>query len=112
WVTGKLVPISNSLWAGGGVHPGQVANPLQVNTQTTMQTPKGNLERAINLTRMPLDCGRKYPERTRAYTRRSRTQDLLPARQQCYQLRHHAARCQHVSKEVLILGACVMTGVG
>ncbi|MEQ2297274.1 hypothetical protein AMECASPLE_033169, partial [Ameca splendens] len=24
WVTGELVPISSSLWAGGGVHPGQV----------------------------------------------------------------------------------------
>ncbi|MEQ2196380.1 hypothetical protein XENOCAPTIV_023255 [Xenoophorus captivus] len=29
WVTGKLVPISSSLWAGGGVHPGQVARPSQ-----------------------------------------------------------------------------------
>ncbi|MEQ2293389.1 hypothetical protein AMECASPLE_032819 [Ameca splendens] len=40
-------------------------------------TPKGNLERPINLTVKFLDCGRKleYPERTH---------DLLAARQQCY----------------------------
>ncbi|MEQ2296468.1 hypothetical protein AMECASPLE_025176 [Ameca splendens] len=67
WVVGKLVPISRSLWARGGVHPGQVAIPSQGNTQTTMHTlihtPKGNLERPINLTGMSLDCGRKpeYP---------------------------------------------------
>ncbi|MEQ2303379.1 hypothetical protein AMECASPLE_016234 [Ameca splendens] len=46
WVVGKLVPISNSLWAGGGVHPGQVGSPSRGNTQTTMHTlihtPKGN----------------------------------------------------------------------
>ncbi|MEQ2299331.1 hypothetical protein AMECASPLE_014103 [Ameca splendens] len=24
WVTGKLLPVSSSLWAGGGVHPGQL----------------------------------------------------------------------------------------
>ncbi|MEQ2316156.1 hypothetical protein AMECASPLE_029827, partial [Ameca splendens] len=64
WVAGKLVPISR---ARGGVHPGQVASPSQGNTQTTMHTlihtPKGNLERPINLTGMSLDCGRKpeYP---------------------------------------------------
>ncbi|MEQ2255378.1 Voltage-dependent calcium channel subunit alpha-2/delta-3 [Ilyodon furcidens] len=48
WVAGKLVPISSSLWARGGVHPGQVASPSQGNTQTTIHTlihtPKGNLE--------------------------------------------------------------------
>ncbi|MED6261189.1 hypothetical protein ATANTOWER_002092 [Ataeniobius toweri] len=31
WVAGELVPISNSLWARGGVHPGQVASPSQGN---------------------------------------------------------------------------------
>ncbi|MEQ2252777.1 hypothetical protein ILYODFUR_025369 [Ilyodon furcidens] len=53
---------------------------------------------------MSLDCGRKpeYPVRTHACTGRtcklharplaeSRTQDLLAARQQCYQLCHRAA---------------------
>ncbi|MEQ2308202.1 hypothetical protein AMECASPLE_025811 [Ameca splendens] len=102
----ELVPISSTLRAGSGVHPGQVTSPSQCNTQTTMHTfihtPKGNLERPIKLTGMFLDCGRKpeYPERTHACTGRtcklhaerllagSRTQDLLAARQQCYQLRH------------------------
>ncbi|MEQ2290756.1 hypothetical protein AMECASPLE_006320 [Ameca splendens] len=80
-------------------------------------TPKGNLERPINLTGMSLDCGKKpyYPERTHACTGRtcklhaerplvgSRTQDLFififftqdlfAARQQCYQLCHRAAQC-------------------
>ncbi|MEQ2248325.1 hypothetical protein ILYODFUR_018045 [Ilyodon furcidens] len=88
----------------GRVHPGQVTSPSQSNTQTTMHTlihtPKGSLERPINLTGMSLDCWRKpeYPVRTHAcklHAERppawSRTQDLLAARQQCYQLRHHAA---------------------
>ncbi|MED6237583.1 hypothetical protein ATANTOWER_028440 [Ataeniobius toweri] len=104
---GELVPISSSLWARGRVHPGQVASPSQGNTQTTtlIHTPKGNLELPINLTGMSLDCGRKpeYPVRTHACTgrtcklhaerpqARNQTQDLLAARQQCYQLRHHAA---------------------
>ncbi|KAK5601247.1 hypothetical protein CRENBAI_002310 [Crenichthys baileyi] len=97
-----LVPISSSLWAGGRVQHGQVASPSQGNTQTTthtlIHTPKGNLERPINLTVMYLDCERKpeYPVRTHACTGRtcklhaerplagSRTQDLLAARQQCY----------------------------
>ncbi|MEQ2230922.1 hypothetical protein ILYODFUR_034164 [Ilyodon furcidens] len=54
------------------VHPGQVASPLQGNTEKTkhtlIHTPKGNLARAINLTGMSLNCGRKweYPERTHA----------------------------------------------
>ncbi|MEQ2236934.1 hypothetical protein ILYODFUR_017716, partial [Ilyodon furcidens] len=43
-------------------HPGQVASPSQGNTQTTthtlIHTPKGNLERPLNLTGMSLDCGR------------------------------------------------------
>ncbi|MEQ2256383.1 hypothetical protein ILYODFUR_023645, partial [Ilyodon furcidens] len=61
------MPISSSPRARGGVHPGQVASPSQGNTQTTMHTlihtPKGNLERPINLTGMSLDCERKpeYP---------------------------------------------------
>ncbi|MEQ2249796.1 hypothetical protein ILYODFUR_033090 [Ilyodon furcidens] len=86
--------------------PGQVTSPSQGNTQTTthtlIHTPKGNLELPINLTGMSLDCGRKpeYPVRTHACMGRTcklhaerppagnRTQDLLAARQQCYQLRH------------------------
>ncbi|MEQ2237991.1 hypothetical protein ILYODFUR_028769 [Ilyodon furcidens] len=105
---GELVPISSSLWARGRVHPGHIASPLQGNSQTTMHTlihtPKGNLELPINLTGMSLDCGRKpeYPVRTHACTGRTctlhaerppagnQTQDLLAARQQCYQLRHLA----------------------
>ncbi|KAK5608006.1 hypothetical protein CRENBAI_006560 [Crenichthys baileyi] len=77
-------------------------------TQTTMHTlihtPKGNLERPINLTGMSLDCGRKpeSPVRTHTCTGRTcklhaerpsagnRTHDLA-ARQQCHQLRHRAA---------------------
>ncbi|MED6262437.1 hypothetical protein ATANTOWER_019367 [Ataeniobius toweri] len=90
----------------GKVHPGQVAKPSQGNTQTTIHTlihaPKA---RPINLTGMYLDCGRKleYPVRTHACTGRTcklhaerpedgnRTQDLIAARQQCYQLHHRAA---------------------
>ncbi|MEQ2292805.1 hypothetical protein AMECASPLE_026613 [Ameca splendens] len=39
---------------------------------TLIHTPKGNLERPINLTGMSLDCGRKseYPVRTHACTGR------------------------------------------
>ncbi|MEQ2295124.1 hypothetical protein AMECASPLE_010936 [Ameca splendens] len=72
---------------------------------TIIHTPKGNLERTINLTGMSLDCWRKpeNPVRTDPYMGRtyklhaerlavrSQTQDLLAARQLCYQLRHHAA---------------------
>ncbi|MED6235891.1 hypothetical protein ATANTOWER_001636, partial [Ataeniobius toweri] len=40
---------------------------------TLIHTPKGNLERPINLTGMSLDCGRKpeYPERTQECTERT-----------------------------------------
>ncbi|MEQ2232580.1 hypothetical protein ILYODFUR_012905 [Ilyodon furcidens] len=75
WFAGELVPISRSLWARGGVDPGQVASPSQGNTQTTMHTlihtPKGNLERPINLTGTSLDCGRKleYPDVAVKYQR-------------------------------------------
>ncbi|MEQ2225653.1 hypothetical protein ILYODFUR_019663 [Ilyodon furcidens] len=80
---------------------GHLTNPSQGNTQTTMHTfihtPKGNLERAINLTSMSLDCGRKpeylvgthacmgrtYKLHAERPPARSRTQDLLAARQQC-----------------------------
>ncbi|MEQ2293612.1 hypothetical protein AMECASPLE_035354 [Ameca splendens] len=90
-------------------HPEQVTSPSQGNTQTTIHTlihtPKGNLELPINLTDMFLDCGRKpeYLVRTHACTGRTcklhaerpqagnQTQDLLAARQQCYQLCHCAA---------------------
>ncbi|MEQ2176569.1 hypothetical protein GOODEAATRI_029308 [Goodea atripinnis] len=70
WVAGKLVPISSSLLAGGGVHPGQVAGPSQGNTQTTkhtlIHTPKGNLEREpFKLTGMFLDCGGSWSLLTR-----------------------------------------------
>ncbi|MEQ2232603.1 hypothetical protein ILYODFUR_013140 [Ilyodon furcidens] len=34
WVTGEPVSFSSSLQARGGVHPGQVANPSQGNTET------------------------------------------------------------------------------
>ncbi|MEQ2256237.1 hypothetical protein ILYODFUR_022283 [Ilyodon furcidens] len=34
WVAGELVPISSSLWARGGLHPGQVASLLQDNPDT------------------------------------------------------------------------------
>ncbi|MEQ2282823.1 hypothetical protein AMECASPLE_004769 [Ameca splendens] len=112
---GKLVPISSSLWVRGRVHPGQVASPSQGNTQTTMHTfihtPKGNLERPIDLTCMSLDCGRKpeYPVRIHSCMGRTcklhaerptdgnRTQD----RQQCYQLHHCAALNQSVIRLIL-----------
>ncbi|MEQ2301481.1 hypothetical protein AMECASPLE_036505 [Ameca splendens] len=97
---GQLVPISNSLWMRGRVHPGPASSP----SQTTMHThsPRDNLERPTDLTGMSLDCGRKpeYLVRTHACTGRTcklhaevppagnRTQDLLAARQQCYQLCH------------------------
>ncbi|MEQ2281065.1 hypothetical protein AMECASPLE_026577 [Ameca splendens] len=94
-----------------GREAGYTLDRSPVNTQTTMHTlihtPKGNLQLPINLTGMSLDCGRKpeYLVRTHACTGRTcklhaerpqagnRTQDLLAARQQCYQLRHRAARC-------------------
>ncbi|MED6232784.1 hypothetical protein ATANTOWER_002422, partial [Ataeniobius toweri] len=117
---GELVPNTRSLWARGGVHPGQVTSPSQGNTQTTKHTlitPKGNLERSINLTGMSLDCGRKleYLVRTHACTGRAcklnaerpldwnQTQNLLAARQQCYQLRHRAAqrRLLHKMKNIM-----------
>ncbi|MEQ2160052.1 hypothetical protein GOODEAATRI_029549 [Goodea atripinnis] len=67
-------------------------------------TSKGNLERPVYPTVLFLDCGRKpeYLVRTHTCTgrtcklqaerpsARSRTQDLLAARQQCYQLLHRA----------------------
>ncbi|MEQ2169749.1 hypothetical protein GOODEAATRI_028486 [Goodea atripinnis] len=85
-------------WTGHQSIAGQ-----RTNNHAHTHTPKGNLERPINLTGMSLDCGRKpeYPVRTHACTGRTcklraerpqagnRTQDLLAARQQCYQLRHH-----------------------
>ncbi|MEQ2288787.1 hypothetical protein AMECASPLE_026350 [Ameca splendens] len=90
----------------GGVHPGQVPSPSQGNTDTHRTnnhahthsyTPKGNLERPINLTVMFLDCGRKpeYLEKPHVCTGRTcklhaerfsagcQTQDLA-TKQQCY----------------------------
>ncbi|MEQ2313103.1 hypothetical protein AMECASPLE_038188 [Ameca splendens] len=89
-----------SPWTGRQSIAGQ-----HTNTHTLIHTPKGNLQLPINLTGMSLDCGRKpeYPVRTHACTGRTcklhaerpqagnRTQDLLAARQQCYQLRYRAA---------------------
>ncbi|MED6266838.1 hypothetical protein CHARACLAT_006080 [Characodon lateralis] len=69
---GELVPISSSQQARGGVHPRQVTSQSKDNTEIQDKqpcmhsfTPKGNLERPINLTVMFLDCVRKpeYPER-------------------------------------------------
>ncbi|MEQ2290132.1 hypothetical protein AMECASPLE_000388 [Ameca splendens] len=99
WVARELVPISSSLWTGGGVHPGQVASPSQGNTETHSFTPEGDIEKPINLAVMFLSCWRKpeYPERTHTCTGRTcklhaeRPPDLLAARQQCFHLRHHAA---------------------
>ncbi|MED6260590.1 hypothetical protein ATANTOWER_023713 [Ataeniobius toweri] len=67
-------------------------------------TPKGNLERPIDLTVMFLDCGRKteYLVRTHACTERTcklqakdhppgvEPKNFFTVKQQCYQLRHHA----------------------
>ncbi|KAK5608917.1 hypothetical protein CRENBAI_018346 [Crenichthys baileyi] len=83
--------------SAGGVHPGcQSITEQHRHTQDKQPckhplTPKNNLERPIDPTVMFLDYGRvsEYPERTKAFT--GRTQDVLAARQQCYQLRHHAA---------------------
>ncbi|MEQ2295347.1 hypothetical protein AMECASPLE_013156 [Ameca splendens] len=89
-------------WTGRQSIAGQHTNN---HAHTLIHTPKGNLEKPINLTGMSLDCGRKpeYPVRTHTCTgrtcklhaerhlARNRTQDLLAARQQCYQRRHHAA---------------------
>ncbi|MEQ2226409.1 hypothetical protein ILYODFUR_027176 [Ilyodon furcidens] len=83
WVPGKLEPISSSLWAGGGVHPGQVASPSQGNTQPTNHTPKGNLERPVNLTGMSLDCGRKLEYQERTYACTGRTCKLHAERPSC-----------------------------
>ncbi|MEQ2225524.1 hypothetical protein ILYODFUR_018356 [Ilyodon furcidens] len=82
----------------------------EAGTHTGIHTPKGNLERPINLRAMFLDCGRKpeYLVRTHACTERtcklyterpssgSRTQDLLAARPQYYQLCHHAAHLSNM----------------
>ncbi|MEQ2175293.1 hypothetical protein GOODEAATRI_016618 [Goodea atripinnis] len=92
---------------------GQVASPSQGNTKThrTINNAHAhshlnrNLERPIKLTVMFLDPGRmpEYLERTHACTGRTcklhaerppagiQAQDLVAARQQCYQLRHPAA---------------------
>ncbi|MEQ2253411.1 hypothetical protein ILYODFUR_031802 [Ilyodon furcidens] len=63
-VMGEHVPISSSLQARGEVHPEKVASL----TGQTARTPRGNLERPVNLPVMFLDCERKleYPERTHA----------------------------------------------
>ncbi|MEQ2230541.1 hypothetical protein ILYODFUR_030397 [Ilyodon furcidens] len=68
---GGVGAYQNSM-VGGRVHPGQVTSPPQGNTETHRTnnnahtvTPKGNLERPVNLRVMFLDCGRN-PERTHA----------------------------------------------
>ncbi|MED6272156.1 hypothetical protein CHARACLAT_027328 [Characodon lateralis] len=87
-------------WTGRQCIAGQHLEIQDKQPCTHPFTPKGNLERIINLTGMSLDCGRKleYPVRTHACTWRtcklhaesppagSRTWDLLAVRQQCYQL--------------------------
>ncbi|MEQ2209166.1 hypothetical protein XENOCAPTIV_025793 [Xenoophorus captivus] len=84
---------------------------------TLIHTPKGNLELPINLTGMSLDCGRKpeYPVRTHACTGRTcklhaerpqagnRTQNLLAARQQCYQLRFWVQAVFYIRLKCLFL---------
>ncbi|MEQ2231284.1 hypothetical protein ILYODFUR_037989 [Ilyodon furcidens] len=91
-------------WTGHQSIAGQHRQDRQPHTHPF--TPKGNLERPIYLTDMFffLDCGRKpeYPEKTHACKGRtltpcrkiprSQTQDLLGARQQCYQLRQRAIK--------------------
>ncbi|MED6248878.1 hypothetical protein ATANTOWER_006439 [Ataeniobius toweri] len=54
-------------WSG---HQSIAENNTQTTKHRLIHTPKGNLERPINLTGMSLDCRRKpeYPERTHAYT--------------------------------------------
>ncbi|MEQ2197168.1 hypothetical protein XENOCAPTIV_024623 [Xenoophorus captivus] len=73
---------SSSLRARGRVHPGQVTGPSQGNIQnkqpcTHPYTPKGILERPINLTVMFLDCGRKPENTERTHTCTGRTCKLL-----------------------------------
>ncbi|MEQ2273331.1 hypothetical protein XENORESO_002672 [Xenotaenia resolanae] len=86
-------------WTGCQSIAGQHRHTQDKQPHTHSFTPKGNVERPINLTVMFLDCGRnlEFPERSHACTGRtcklhaerpragSRTQDLLAARQQCYQ---------------------------
>ncbi|MEQ2298560.1 hypothetical protein AMECASPLE_006483, partial [Ameca splendens] len=81
-------------------HSPVLRRATQTTKHTLIHTPKGNLEKPINLTVMFLDCGRKleYPERTHACTGENmqtpcrktpagkRTQHLFATRPQCYQL--------------------------
>ncbi|MED6278357.1 hypothetical protein CHARACLAT_022928 [Characodon lateralis] len=61
------MPISISLWAGVGVHPGTGSQSIAGQHRHTHNkqpcthslTPKGNLERPINLKVMLSDCGGK-----------------------------------------------------
>lgn len=94
-----------SPWTGRQSVAGQHRDIQDKQPFTHTLTPRENLEKPINLTVMFLDCGRKLenPERTHACTGRTcklhaerpragnRTQDLLAARQQLYQLHHCAA---------------------
>ncbi|MEQ2266896.1 hypothetical protein XENORESO_020959 [Xenotaenia resolanae] len=76
------MPISSSLWAGGGVHPGEVASPSQGNTQATMHTlihtPKGNLKRPINLTGMSWTVGGSQSTRREPTHANSMQKDPYP----------------------------------
>ncbi|MEQ2248763.1 hypothetical protein ILYODFUR_022375 [Ilyodon furcidens] len=79
-------------WKGVQFITGQHRDIQDKQPCTHSFTPKGNLERPINLTVGVLDCGRKYSVRTHACTGRtcklhaekppakSQTQDLLAAR--------------------------------
>ncbi|MEQ2249763.1 hypothetical protein ILYODFUR_032674 [Ilyodon furcidens] len=89
-------------WTGCQSIAGQHRDTQNKQPCTHPFTPEGNVERPVDLTIMFLDCGRKpgedpgmarracklHAERPLA---RSQIQDLLAARQQCYQLPHRAA---------------------
>ncbi|MED6287671.1 hypothetical protein CHARACLAT_018674 [Characodon lateralis] len=95
-------------WTGRQSIAGQHRDIQDKQPCTHSFTPKGNLERPINLKVMFLDCVRKpeYPVKTHEGTgrtfklhagrppARSETQELLAARQQCYQLCHRGAAVQ------------------
>ncbi|MEQ2281833.1 hypothetical protein AMECASPLE_034423 [Ameca splendens] len=90
-------------WTGHQSIAGQHKHTEDKQPCTHSFTPKGNVERPINLTGMSLDCGRKleYPERTHACTGRTcklhaerpptRSQTLAARRSWRYQLLHSAA---------------------
>ncbi|MEQ2161336.1 hypothetical protein GOODEAATRI_008685 [Goodea atripinnis] len=98
WVMGKLVQSTGEKqgtpWTGCQSIAGQHRDIQDKQPHTPSFTPKSNLERPINLlcfglweeARGPGENPHMHGENMQ----RSRTQNLLAARQQCYQLRHHA----------------------